>query len=240
MRSGEKNRRKDLDSWRGLAVLLMVMFHGHFNLYYLQLVPMTLDQGQPWWWLRVFISNSFLLLAGIGLFLAHRQGLRLWRFLRWWLPVAASACLISLATFWALPDQWIFFGILHLIAASALLAWPLCRAPKLALLLALLLTLLYCFTPYWQLSHWWPDFRPALGLPRSSLDYYPLLPHGIALLVGIGYGPWLPKHDILSSASFDQVTRPFAFIGRHALLIYLGHQAVLLPAAYVVQYFITG
>ncbi len=231
MKNGVKSRRKDLDSWRGLAVLLMLVFHGYYNLHSFQLVSMDLSQWSPWWWLRFFIANSFLFLAGMGLALGHSRGLSLAKFLRWWLPIAAGALLISLATRLLLSNSWIFFGILHLIATAALLAWPLSRQPRLAFVLALLLLALYLFTPYWQLSHWWPEYRSALGLPNSSLDYYPLLPHGISLLLGMALANILPKRDLLAGAQ-GPISQSLTWLGLHALSIYLLHQAILYPAAY--------
>ena len=43
--------------------------------------------------------------------------------------IALAAAVISLATFFLFPDSWIFFGILHCIALSSVLALPALVAP---------------------------------------------------------------------------------------------------------------
>jgi hypothetical protein len=68
------------------------------------------------------IAASFLTLAGVGLALAHGDGVRWRAFLRPLGIVAGAALGVTLATWVVFPDTFVFFGILHCIAASSLLA----------------------------------------------------------------------------------------------------------------------
>jgi uncharacterized membrane protein len=64
--------------------------------------------------------GSFLFLAGVSLMLAHGKASWPTAFARRIGMVAGSAALISLATYFATPDSFIFFGILHAIAAASI------------------------------------------------------------------------------------------------------------------------
>ena len=51
------------------------------------------------------------------------------RFLRRLATIGGAALLVTIATYFAFPDSYIFFGILHCIALSSILALPFLRAP---------------------------------------------------------------------------------------------------------------
>ena len=59
----------------------------------------------------------------------HRGGLRWSAFLRRLAVIAGAALAITVATLFAFPDQFIYFGILHAIALFSVLALPFLRLP---------------------------------------------------------------------------------------------------------------
>jgi uncharacterized membrane protein len=172
------------------------------------------------------IASAFLVLVGISLSLAARDAPRraFWQRLG---RIALAAAAISVVTWFVFRDEFIYFGILHCIALSSLLALPLRRAPVPLLLglAAAAFLLPYLFTsPFFDAPFWlW------LGLSANvpaSVDYQPLLPGFGMVLVGLCLGrliatrpaPWMQRP--LSGA----IPAALAFGGRHSLLIYLLHQ----------------
>lgn len=218
-----------LDIARGVALLAMVLYHTVFDLEMFGHVPRGTALSPPWAPLAKATAASFLFLAGLSLWLAHGRGIR-WRgFGLRFARLAGAAALISGATYLAMPDSFIFFGILHAIAAFSLLGLALLRVPVLGLLglAAVLLTL----GP--SLTH--PAFdHPALlwtGLsPRMpvTLDFEPLFPWAAPFVAGLAVGRMLPARWRAASSPRLAPMRGLAWAGRHSLLIYLVHQPVLI------------
>src|SRR5690606_12168313 len=88
------------------------------------------------------ILSSFLLLVGAGLVLAHGEAIRWAAFWRRFGVLVASALAVTLGTWWMFPDYFVYFGILHAIAAFSLLALAFLRLPTAALLAAALVFIL--------------------------------------------------------------------------------------------------
>ncbi len=71
------NRRSYfIDSMRGFAVLLMVIYHFCYDLDHFRFVSIEFHHEIFWLHFRTFIITLFLLLVGISLMLAHHQGIR--------------------------------------------------------------------------------------------------------------------------------------------------------------------
>ena len=114
----------------------MIVYHFTFDLQMFGLVPAG-TAGSGWlFWLARVVASSFLMFAGISLWLAHGHGFRAAAFLRRWLRVAAAAALVTVVTRLALPDYYIFFGILHSIALCSVVGLAFLRLPVLLTLLA--------------------------------------------------------------------------------------------------------
>ena len=170
------------------------------------------------------------------------------RQLGWWFSYLArlgrivlAAAAISLATFFLFPGAWIFFGILHCIALSSVLALPALAAP---LPLVGLAALLVFAGPTLAGLAGAPAILDAPGLfflglgatvPTTN-DYVPLFPWFGFVLAGVGLGRWgLPRlaaSRVGAWAPRDPVGRLATMAGRHSLAVYLVHQAVLLGLLY--------
>lgn len=220
-----------VDVARGVAVAAMVFYHFAWDLSELRLIETEVTQEPGWRLFARVIAASFLLLAGIGLALGHPDAIR-WRpFLRRLGTVAGAALLITAATAVAYPQSYIFFGILHAIALSSLLAVPLTQAPAWVAALAAglawaapaVLTGLAVFE------------IPALaflglaGHPPVTNDWVPLLPWSGFAFAGVAAGK--AGRRLLAGRSRPLPPGPagaLAWAGRHSLVIYLLHQPVLL------------
>jgi uncharacterized membrane protein len=126
-----------LDSLRGLAILAMVAYHFCFDLRYFGVTQWDFYHDPLWLNARTLILSSFLLIAGVSLVLADRGTASLARFWRHVAIIGACAIAVSVASYALFPASWIWFGVLHAIAVSLVLARPLVRRPALALILGI-------------------------------------------------------------------------------------------------------
>lgn len=221
-----------IDIARSAALLGMAVFHFTWDLELFGYVsPGTTITG-GWAIFARVVAGSFLFLAGLSLVLAHGQGIR-WRgFLRRLAMVAGAALAITAATFFAMREAFIFFGILHSIAAASLLGLLFLRAP---VWLTLAAAALIFFLPDLARS---PAFDPRwlawTGLaetPPRSFDLVPVAPWFAATLVGIAAGragEMAGLWDRLRGGEPGPLLRVAAWPGRHSLAVYLLHQPILI------------
>lgn len=220
-----------VDAARGAAVIAMAVYHSAWDLTDLNLIETDITQSPGWQWFARLVAATFLVLVGIGLALAHRDAVRTVPFLRRVAMVAAAAAVITLVTVFAFPESYIFFGVLHNITLSSLLALPLLRAP--AWLVALIAAICLA-APLWLAG---PAFDAPLlawlGLGVTvpvTNDYVPFLPWTGFVFAGLAAGRlWLARTAGLPAPTGSRplVGRVLAAIGRRSLAIYLLHQPLI-------------
>jgi uncharacterized membrane protein len=234
----------ELDVARTLAIGMMVAFHAAYDVDMLAPDLGVEPRQGGLKVLQVATGSLFLFLVGVSFSVssarARAGGLKgrplLAKQLRRAAEIGAAAVLVSLATWIALDDRWVRFGILHLIAVALALAPLLARlgAWNLALAAALVVAGRWIDGVSSDVPGALPvGFRPEQG--SSGVDWYPLVPWLAAVLVGFVVGArlyptgqrgrWatlLPRPSRRTSAVLEAP-------GRHSLAIYLGHQLVLIP-----------
>lgn len=233
----------EVDTARGVAVAAMVFFHLMWDLQYLGLSAVDVF-STPWQIFARGIGSSFAFLMGLSLVLVGaRLGHRgaLWRYaLRRGATIFGLGMLVTLVTYFALGDQFVRFGILHLLGVMLVIATPFVALPVWRTLTSgLLMIVLGALITGQTIQDPWLLW---LGIPSAGLamaDYYPLLPWGGAALLGVACGRvcypggrrWLalPEQGDLAPI------KGLSFLGRHSLLIYLLHQPVLLGALFAFQ-----
>lgn len=234
-----RERLWEIDTLRGVAVVAMVLYHFSYDLAYFGLFDVRffrsgigLDMGR-------MIGGSFIFLVGLSLTLSYRKaaagsparGLFRKYLLRGG-RIFSYGMAITLLTLVFLPNEPIVFGILHLIGASIVLAYPFLnlKLPNVALGLicvaaGLLLRRFDVETP-WLV---WIGTDPTFFM----LDYWPILPWFGVMLLGVAAGNALyggQEKGTDRPALRPPAARPLAFLGRHSLLVYLVHQPILLAA----------
>lgn len=222
---------------RGLALLAMAVYHFTWDLEFFHYVPAGMTAVGGWKLFARCIASTFLLLVGISLALAHSREIR-WRgFLARLARIVAAALLISLATWYATPDAFIFFGILHQIALASLiglaflsLPWPLILLVAAGVVALPFLWAAPVFDHPWL---WWVGLSQT---PPRSNDYVPVFPWFGAVLAGIAVGRFALVSGLaarLAGVRFGAPGRPLRFIGRHSLAFYLIHQPVLISCLWL-------
>ncbi|GGE33024.1 membrane protein [Agaricicola taiwanensis] len=238
-RTDLKPRLPMIDLARGLALVAMAVYHFSWDLSFFRLIEVNVS-GEPGW--RLFarlIAGSFLFLVGVSLVLASRGGLSRAAFLRRLALVAGAAALITLATWYAFPSSFIFFGILHHIALASLLALPFLKAPisVTAVIAAAVFALPFFFTHdvFAQPALLWTGLAPV---PPVTNDYVPLFPwFGVVLAGVVAARLALAFPDRLRWAErkpTSNVGRLLVWGGKRSLWVYLIHQPVLLAVLWLV------
>lgn len=228
-----------IDVARGIAILAMIVYHFSWDLSFLKLIETNILQVPAWRWFARGIAGSFLLLAGVGLTLAHVQGFRRIPFLKRLMKVGGAALAVTLVTFFAFPESYIFFGILHAIAVSSVMALPFLRLHAAITLLAAVFFLLApaVFTSP-MLDAPYLDWLGLGATDPMTNDYVPVFPWFGMVLIGVALGKvMLSNPDTLRLARWranDSISRALVWAGRKSLPIYLLHQLVLLGVLYAV------
>ncbi len=220
-----------LDLLRSAALLGMASYHFVYDLQMHGLVPPGFAvQGFFYWHART-VASTFLLLAGLGIWLSHGAGIRWPAFWRRMAKVGGAAALVSVATYIALPDWWIFFGILHCIALGSLLALPFLRLPALVTLAA------GAFVVWASYALATPAMNAPLlrfiglhTIPTMTVDFEPLFPWFGPILIGLGLGRLGSRFGLwnwLARWNAPGWVRALGWPGRHSLAVYLLHQPIL-------------
>ena len=240
-----RRRRDIVDVFRALALFGMVGYHLTWDLAYFGFV----DRHVPFAPLmRVYshsVASAFLLLVGVSLALAHRDGPR-WRGFFWRLiKIVAAAALVTVGSLIFAPEFAIWFGILHCIAAASVIAALFLSAP---IGVAFVVGWAAIVAPHFIQS---ADLNaPAvvwLGLGTedpSTLDWRPLLPWAGVAWIGFDLARLaLPKIETSRLWLWQAKSAPargLAFLGGHSLAFYLIHQLVLLGLLFWVSWLCCG
>ena len=233
-----KHMRLDaLDLARGTAILAMVVYHFAWDLSFLGLIVVDVGREAGWIAFARGIATSFLVIAGISLVLAQGAGRNWPKFVQRVGKIAVAAALISIATLIVFPDAFIFFGILHMIAAGSILALPFLRAPVLVTLvvaLAVFTAPQFLASPAFDTR--WLAWIGFFENPPPTNDFEPVFPWFSAVLVGVAAGRLAVDRGLVTAlAQWRARSRParwLAVAGRWSLVIYLVHQPVLLGLLY--------
>jgi uncharacterized membrane protein len=222
-----------IDALRGAAVLAMIAFHFCFDLANFRLVSWNFYRDAFWLNARTGILSSFLLIAGVSLVLADSQRPVPRAFWRHVGVIAGCAALVSLGSYVVFPQSFIWFGVLHAIAVSLVLARPLVRQPWLALAVGAAVILagnLVANPAFDSRTLGWLGF--ATTKPHTE-DYVPLFPWSGGVLVGIALGHALRQASFRPVALAARLPRWIAWLGRHSLVTYMIHQPILLGILYL-------
>lgn len=238
---GEENnihrstRYLEIDLLRSLAIVLMVIYHTAFDLWYFYGFDIDVFSG-GWWLLARGTAILFLLLVGVSFVLSSRtcsDFLSVWK--KCWkrgMVVFVCAMLITLVTWVLDPSVYIRFGVLHCIAVS-LFVLPLFRRLGLWNIVVGAGIVLLGFVIKGQNS------TVSLLIPFgfvpvdfSTLDYFPLFPWLGVIVMGVGIGQLLFRFHLWG----ERIGQPpllFRVLSQHSLATYLLHQPILLTILWI-------
>lgn len=222
-----------VDAARGAAIVAMVAFHfmRDLEMFGYAAPGTTLTGG--WAVTARVTAGSFLFLSGVSLSLAHRDGIRWRAFARRTAVLALAALLVTIGTYAAMPDRFVYFGILHAILAASLAGLVFVNrgaAIPVAAAAAVAIAWVYCGRSL-PLPPWlgWTGLAMA---PRPALDLIPIVPWFAPVFLGIGLGRFLKPENLRPRTGM--LMRILCWLGRNSLVIYLLHQPVLIGAIWTV------
>jgi uncharacterized membrane protein len=232
-------RLRAVDAARGVALVAMVIYHFTWDLGFFGFIGLQAGHDPAWRIFAKLIAGSFLALVGVSLVLAARDGLRWEPFLRRLAMVAGGAAAISLATWWAMPDDFVYFGILHCIAVCSVLALPFLRAPLLLVAVVAVVCLgLPAFAASDAFDSPWLFWLGLAETVRPTNDYEPVLPWFGVVLGGVLVARLALRAGLDAAIARwrgeGPAGRGLRFAGRHSLLIYLLHQPILFGSLWVI------
>jgi uncharacterized membrane protein len=227
----------EIDALRGVAIVMMVIYHLLWDLASLGGYDISLRSGFWSWW-QIVTASLFTGLVGLSLTLSYARERQthptgsLWsKYVIRGLTVLTWGLVIGVVTYLALgTGYYVRFGILHLIGVSIILAYPLLRFRWVNLALGIALTLLGPAIQGLRLDLPWLEWLAPT--PGSGVDYAPLIPWFGRVLIGIFLGntlyPGGQRRFSLPDLGHNALVMPLRLLGENSLLIYLIHQPILL------------
>ena len=230
------SRFPEIDMARGIAILMMIIFHTVFDLSFFNIIPVDISDGF-WRYFAISTASLFLLIVGISLTISRTRaaaslsGYQLaLKFIYRGCGIFLLGLLVTAATWLYLKEGFVIFGILHLIGVSVIISTFFFPLKKYNIGLGFIFIAVGFFFssitgPIWLL---FLGIHPATF---SSVDYEPLFPWFGMVLIGMGLGDYFYNGNIRKfpvPRVPGSLMRALTFPGRHSLVIYLIHQPIII------------
>lgn len=234
-----------LDTIRGTAIVSMVIYHLCYDLDFFFAVPLPwLHSGVGYLW-QQSICWCFIFLAGFCWSLDRQPLKRGGKIFLWGL-------VITIFTVIFMTEAPIIMGILSFLGCAIILMVPLSQVlarvnPAVGFVIAWLCFIILKVVNVGDLplienmvaplDSWGvvADVVACLGFPGAdfhSADYFPLIPWFFLFLAGYFFWRFLGGSDFFTNIAYYTI-KPLAFVGRHALTIYLLHQPIIWGLLYL-------
>jgi len=237
-----KGRFWEIDLIRGLAVVMMVLFHLVYDLSFFGIYSFDIYSGF-WFYFARITASIFILLVGVSLVLfasryvdQGRGELRIKLFERG-TKIFSLGLGITAVTYILIGKGFIIFGILHLIGLSIILAYPFLNFKRFNIIIGVAIIAMGLYLQNFAFGFPWLLWLGLTPIGFYTVDYFPLLPWFGLILIGIYlgnafYGGYKRKMELpdLSSSAF---LRPIILLGRCSLAIYIVHQPLIILALYL-------
>ena len=219
----------EVDAARGVAILMMVLYHLLYDLDTFGGYPIESTSGF-WAFFADATASLFLFLVGVSSVVSFGKsgGGAFGKFLRRGLRVFGYGMVITVVT-WAMGMGLIVFGILHLIGVCVILAYPFLHHRYLSLVVGLGVIAAGAWLMTQDISTQTPWLLPFGVVPEGLFmpDYRPLLPWFGVVLLGVFVGSLVYGRGKRAVWRMPLFARPLGFLGRWSLGIYLVHQPVM-------------
>jgi uncharacterized membrane protein len=226
----------EVDAARGVAIIMMVVYHSTYDLDTLGGYDIQSTTGS-WAHFADVTAGLFLFLVGVSLTISRaRTSLTGWRlfgkYLARGLRILAYGVVLTIV-FLALGMGVVVFGILHLIGISIILAYPFLGLRFTNLVLGVLIFVAgqYILVQGLDSQSFW--LLPFGVVPEGVImpDYRPLLPWFGVVLIGLFFGNVVYGDGRRPAVLEDKapvLARPLLPPGRNSLFIYVIHQPIII------------
>ncbi len=235
-----KGRIYFLDEVRALALIGMVVYHTAYDLY--ALFGLDFDFWSVGWnTLQQAVCWTFIFIAGISSRLTKNA-------LKHGAVVFGCGMLMTIGTYFFMPDQTIWFGVLHFLGAAMMIYHLFRKSVKKA---PAFLSAIVSFGVFLCLrgiqsgsiffgrvevpeNLYFTKWLAPLGFPGpgfSSADYFPLLPWFFLFLTGCFIGKYFKERKI-PDFMMNKHSTFLCKIGANTLPIYIIHQPIIYGLLY--------
>ncbi|MCS7131035.1 MAG: DUF1624 domain-containing protein, partial [Archaeoglobaceae archaeon] len=125
----------EIDFARGIAVILMLIFHLFFDAYYFGKIQL---EGAFWFYFPRFIGGMFIFISGFTFSIAYKNLKPVFKRTLRLLTIALG---ITLATMIFAGDRAVFFGIIHFFTLASIFGIFFIGKPILSLIVGILFLL---------------------------------------------------------------------------------------------------
>ena len=221
--SNGTSRNYEIDLLRGLAIVLMVVFHFGYDLTVFNWADFNTNKDIEWILFRRVIVSSFLLAVGMSSYLAYQKSVNQKKLAKAVGKLFGVSLLITMGSLLMNPSTWVYFGIIHFITVALPISVLFVRAPYVALVIGV-----GCIVGYWigllNLYPIWEWSVLHLGIPSRTLDLVSFFPWIGVVLIGVFI---IHKKLFNIKVKPNAVLNKFVMLGQHSLIIYLIHQPLL-------------
>lgn len=238
--AGKGGRIFFLDEIRALALIGMIIYHAAYDLY--AIFGLGFDfYSKGWDALQLAVCCTFIFIAGISSRLSKNS-------FKHGLIVFGCGMLMTIGTYFFMPSQIIWFGVLHFLGISMILYYAFRKSIKKA---PALIGALFSFATFLCLyglpsrsiffgnvavpsGLYFSKYLAVIGLPGPgfrSADYFPLIPWFFLFLTGCFIGKYFKERripDFMMKKHSDFLCK----IGSNTLFIYVLHQPVIYGLLY--------
>lgn len=241
--SEKMERFWELDFLRGVAIIAMIVFHFLFDLNLFSEYSFNLH-SDVWFFVGRFAALSFVFLVGLCLTISYSRakekihGVKLpFKYIKRGAKTFVLGMLITAFTFVFFPDAIIWFGALHFIGLSVILAYPFLRFRSFNLLFGAAVAIAGLYLLQFRFDFTWLFWLGFFPKGFYTFDYFPLLPWFSMLLFGIFTGNTLysgaKRRFFIEDCSRFLPVKVLSFLGKNSLLIYFLHQPLLVGLIYL-------
>ncbi len=219
-------RYPEIDFARGIAVLLMIIYHFIFDIYF--------PDYSKIYFFAFPIASSFILISGICLYISYSTRKSFYRFIKRGIKLFSFSLIITILTFLLLKKGFIIFGILHFFALTSFLIFPFLKYMEnkfFYFLFGIFSIVLGIFLANFKSDSYYFIWLGITPKNFFTFDYFPLFPWFGFMLLGVFLGKiFYPngKRCFNINLPNSKIVRAFSFLGRHSLLIYFLHQPLLI------------
>lgn len=240
MISKEKFRFPEVDFLRGIAILMMAVFHFTWSLNHLGVVRVN-TLGGFWEIFQTLTGGLFILLVGVSLTLSYSRIIKKsperypLKYLARGVRIFGYGLIITLVSWLWMPNAYVFFGILHFIGTAIILTTPFINFAWLNLFLGIAALSIGLGIQNISVNIPWLALL-GFSYPVNTLDIYTVLPWISLVFFGLFIGNTLYKggRRRLRFRMKENFLSPVQFLGRNSLLMYFLH----LPLVYFIAWII--
>ena len=190
---------------------------------------------------RLFALCGFCFLSGISTVFSRNNWVRAGQMLLVYGIIAVGSNLLDASGIMGDQVMSIDFNVIGVLAWSTLFYCFAQNKTWRSILVGVLLTFLMCWyvVPWLSGTPMGEAYAPALWKPPFQGDWMPLFPFAFVFFLGaiFSYFIYAPtKQSIIKHRG--EWERPICFLGRHTLVVYLGHQFVFIPFFMLISLFI--